>query len=109
MKKNKFTRDIPLPSSDSMFGGPGDPQKKYTASDSAQFMQTYGRFEKNAKKIKQYQKDNPQKAMGGDSGFAVGRMNKPAELAQTVLNQADSLSNNPYFGTFMSKQNKKKK
>ena len=27
MAKKKITRDIPLPSSDGMFGGPGDPKK----------------------------------------------------------------------------------
>jgi len=37
MAKKKFTRDIPLPSSDSMFGGPGDPKRKYTAQDSVRF------------------------------------------------------------------------
>ena len=26
----KYNRDMPLPSSDGMFGGPGDPKKKYT-------------------------------------------------------------------------------
>jgi hypothetical protein len=35
-----------------MQNGPGDPKKKYTASDSAQFAQTYGRMEQNAKKLK---------------------------------------------------------
>ena len=41
MAKKKQTRDIPLPSSDGMFGGPGDPKKKYTASDSVDFHKNF--------------------------------------------------------------------
>jgi hypothetical protein len=50
MAKKKMTRDIPLPSSDGMFGGPGDPKKKYTASDSANYMGTYNRQQASFKK-----------------------------------------------------------
>jgi hypothetical protein len=37
----KTTRDVPLPSSDGLFGGPGDPKKKYTASDSVDFHKNF--------------------------------------------------------------------
>lgn len=39
MAKKKTTRDIPLPSSDGMFGGPGNPKK--TASDNTSLNKNY--------------------------------------------------------------------
>jgi len=41
MAKKKMTRDVPLPSSDGLFGGPGDPKKKYTAKDSVDFHKNF--------------------------------------------------------------------
>lgn len=44
MAKKKMTRDIPLPSSDGMFGGPGDPKKIKAKADS---LMTQSRIKKN--------------------------------------------------------------
>ena len=103
MAKKKMTRDTPLPSSDGMFGGPGDPKKKYTTSDSAQFAQTYGRMEQNAQKLKQYQKNNPQTSMGG--GFGVGR-DFPEQTRNQMFSQLDSLERNPYMSTAVERTQK---
>jgi dsDNA-binding SOS-regulon protein len=59
MKKNKSMLEH-MRERNAMQNGPGDPKKKYTASDSAQFAQTYGRMQENAKKLKTWLKDNPQ-------------------------------------------------
>lgn len=44
MAKKKMTRDIPLPSSDGMFNGPGDPKKIKAQADS---LMTESRIKKN--------------------------------------------------------------
>jgi len=44
MAKKKLTRDIPLPSSEGLFGGPGDPKKMRAKADS--FM-SQSRIKKN--------------------------------------------------------------
>ena len=51
MAKKKMTRDIPLPNSDGLFGGPGDPTKqRYTASDSVNFHKNFLPMRKGLKK-----------------------------------------------------------
>ena len=44
MAKKKMTRDIPLPSSDGMFGGPKDPKKMKAQADS---LMSQSRYKKN--------------------------------------------------------------
>ena len=94
MSKKKMTRDTPLPSSDGMFGGPGDPKKKYTASDSAQFAQTYGRMEQNAQKLKNWQKQTKNQLKTGHAGT-----NFPDQARDQMFSQLDSLERNPYSST----------
>lgn len=105
MAKKKMTRDVPLPSSDGMFGGPGDPKKKYTASDSAQFAQTYGRLEQNAKILKNWQNQPKAKMKAGVQGkflgdnIQVGTVNFPGKARDQMFSQLDSLERNPYNST----------
>jgi hypothetical protein len=67
MAKNKFTRDVPLPSSDGLFGGPGDPKK--TKSDSLM-------RESNEKKLFAFQQEKIAKAQikkdGGNKRIPIG-------------------------------------
>ena len=44
MAKEKMTRDIPLPSSNDLFGGPGDPKKIKARADS---LMSQSRYKKN--------------------------------------------------------------
>ena len=95
MAKKKMTRDIPLPSSDGLFGGPGDPKKKYTAKDSNQFMQTEARLKKNIDKFRK-QKTDP-------SSSITSYVN----TKNLINRQVDSLQSNPFFKTRVSRMNKK--
>jgi len=101
MAKKKMTRDYPLPSSDGMFGGPGDPKKKYTASDSANYMGTYNRFKKDAKIIKDYFR-----RVKKDGNPGVGRMDTPVNVRDRMFRRIDTLNQNPFDKTFMSRRNK---
>jgi hypothetical protein len=97
MKKNKSMLEH-MRERNAMQNGPGDPKKKYTASDSAQFAQTYGRMEQNAKKLKTWLKDNPQvkKKTGGaasDYPFSID------QAKNQMFSQLDSLERNPYMST----------
>jgi len=96
MAKKKMTRDVPLPSSDGLFGGPGDPKKKYTASDSAQFMQTKARLKKNINKFRK-QKTDPSSSI-----------TSYVDTKNLINRQVDSLQSNPFFKTRVSRMNKKK-
>ena len=68
MAKKKMTRDVPLPSSDGLFGGPGDPKKKftyprqYTAKDSVNYMNQIDdirRYERHIDGAMKYKSKNP--------------------------------------------------
>jgi hypothetical protein len=89
----------------SMQGGPGDPKKKYTASDSAQFAQTYGRMEQNAKKVKDYLRRPKSKMKTGVDGkflgdnVYAGSVDFPGEARDQMFKQLDSLERNPYNST----------
>jgi hypothetical protein len=80
MKNKKYNRDMPLPSSDGMFG---DPKKKYTAKDSANYMGTYNRQQASFKKA--YESMN---SMMGNA--------KRAKMD-------DTMRKNPFHSTFMSR------
>jgi hypothetical protein len=86
MAKKKMTRDVPLPSSDGMFGGPGDPKKKYTASDSANYMGTYNRQQASFKK-------------------AYESMNSMMENSKRDR-MDDTMRKNPFHSTFTSRNKK---
>lgn len=92
-KKNN--RDYPLPSSDGMFGGPGDPKKKYTASDSAQFMQTEVRLKKNIDKSRK-------------SRYGSGAISDYANTQNLINRQMDTLQRNPFFNTRVKRMSKNK-
>jgi hypothetical protein len=112
-KKNN--RDYPLPSSNGMFGGPGDPKKTsgdpkktYTAQDSIQYMQTFKRFDKNVKKFKKYLKEVKKNPLNKNQGMYAGRIDNPIDSREQLFMQADSLSRSPFNKTFLSRKNKKK-
>jgi hypothetical protein len=95
MAKKKQTRDVPLPSSDGMFGGPGDPKKKYTASDSASYIKTYERAVGLSKKVK-FLYDNPSGNIAKDR----------AEFAKVISMRdanSDTLRKNAYDETFKAR------
>lgn len=85
MPKKKMTRDIPLPSSDGLFGGPGDPKKKYTAKDSANYE---GMMERQYKDIMEYTK--PKHWKKGLPSTEAHVINARMSL------RSDSMSKNPY-------------
>jgi hypothetical protein len=85
-KKN--TRDIPLPSSDGMFGGPGDPKKKkstYTAKDSINYE---GMMERQYKDLLEY--TQPKHWKKGLPSTKAHVLNARISLRN------DSISKNPY-------------
>ncbi len=105
MAKKKFTRDIPLPSSDSMFGGPGDPKKKstyprqYTAQDSANYMNQIGkisRYESHINEALDYKSKNPRSNM-----IQAGPMFKQLHSME------DKRDNNPFHDTYRMRQSAK--
>jgi hypothetical protein len=95
MAKKKMTRDVPLPSSDGMFGGPGDPKKKYTASDSASYIKTYER-RVNIDKKADYILDNP-------SGNIAKDRAEFAKLNSMRKANSDTLRKNAYHETFKAR------
>ena len=80
MAKKKMTRDVPLPSSDGLFGGPGDP-KKATADSSNYYRRRVMRNldmefrsegelkEIYKKKLNQAVKDLNRQKLKGKSGY----------------------------------------
>ena len=94
MAKKKMTRDVPLPSSDGMFGGPGDPKKKYTASDSANYMKDFGVQRKLNAKTKEIVNRKSSNIAKDRKDYATNRQ------------QMDSVGNrlraNPFNETFKS-------
>ena len=95
MAKKKQTRDVPLPSSDGMFGGPGDPKKKYTASDSASYIKTYERGVGLYKKAKSIL-DKPSGNIAKDRA-EFAKVNSMREA------NADTLRKNAYDETFKAR------
>jgi len=96
MAKKKQTRDVPLPSSDGMFGGPGDPKKKtsyprqYTAKDSANYMKQIGDISQYERHIVKEQK-----------GFEAGPMYKK------LHGMEDKRNDNPFHDTYRIRQGAK--
>lgn len=88
-----MNRDVPLPSSDGMFGGPGDPKKKYTASDSTQFMNTEARLKKNIEKSRKLR-------------YGSGAISDYANTQNLINRQMDTLQKNPFFKTRVSRMKK---
>jgi hypothetical protein len=105
MAKKKMTRDVPLPSSDGMFGGPGDPKKKtsyprqYTAKDSVNYMNQIGdisQYERHIKKAGNYKSKNPNANM-----IQLGPM-------YTELHgMEDKRNDNPFHDTYRMRQSAK--
>jgi|SRR5210317_2427684 len=105
MAKKKMTRDVPLPSSDGMFGGPGDPKKKfsyprkYTAKDSVNYMRQVGdisRYERHIGEAMKYKSKNP-----GANMIQYGPMYKK------LFSMEDKRDNNPFHDTYRMRKSAK--
>lgn len=105
-KAMKYMKDMPA-----MYGKPkmmkGDPpKKKYTATDSTNFMGMWNRQMKDVKKIKNYlNKTKKTKPLNeADKGRTVnmhtGTVNIPTAARDRVYRRLDSLNASPFAETF---------